>query len=133
MLRMRLKAIWMGADFRCSERTNYNIFLQQFPGELRMNEAFLFVSKSGNQLVWLLNQQSIDGKMGTAEVTDSRRWRLTGGTWSPMMVANYAKEVGIELIGIKTFEQRYNESRALKKSLLPRYGERNTKKLKCKD
>ena len=112
MLRIKLKAIWMGADFRYSERTNYNNFtrMPQFPSMLRANEAFLFVSKSGNQLVWLLNQQDINGKVKTVEVTDSRRWRLTGGTWNPLMVANYAKEVGIELIGIKTFEQHYNEN-----------------------
>jgi hypothetical protein len=115
MDRIRLKAIKY-ADFRKSEWTNYKEFKRSrtFPGELGRNEAFLFVSGTGNQLVWLLN--IADGPMGHP-IVDSRRWRFTGSSsWNPMMLANYAEEVGIELVGIKKFEDSFKAKQAKKRS-----------------
>jgi len=48
-------------------------------------------------------------------VVDSRRLRISGGAWSPLMLQNYANAVGLNLVGIKRFEQLYDESRAAKK------------------
>ena len=118
-MRLKLKAICFDIDFRCSERTNYDKFRAsgKFPGVLRTGEVFLFLSRGGDQLVWLINagesQLNLAGKKARIyEVTDSRKWRISrGGTWNPMMLANYAEEVGIELIGIKKFEVLYNEHR----------------------
>jgi hypothetical protein len=111
-MRLKLKAICFGVNFQCSERTNYERFKKskQFPGELDTGETYLFVSKTGNQLVWIFNTgKFMNGK--ERDITDSRRWRLSGGEWSPKMLANYASEVGIELLGIRRFEEQYNESR----------------------
>ncbi len=113
MLRMKLKAIKLDADFRKSEMTNYDALRKsrRFPGELKKNEVYLMVSKSGNQLVWILNtaQVSVNGHSdAVCEVVDSRRWRLRSGTWSPHMLENYANAVGISLSGFKRLEDAYS-------------------------
>ena len=115
---IRLRAIRFDVDFRCSEWTNYETFRRskKFPGELRPHEAFLFVSKKGDQLVWIMNVGEYEfenGRLLTRNIIDSRRWRITsGGTWNPMMLADYAEEVGIDLVGIKKFADLYIESRS---------------------
>lgn len=109
MQRLRLVAIRFGVDFRKSELTNYMIHRRTLP-PLGSHEAFLFVSRSENQLIWILNFGDAKTARGKdAEIIDSRRWRLTAGTWSPDMLVNYAAEVGIELIGRKSFEQQFEE------------------------
>jgi hypothetical protein len=114
-MKLRLKAIIPNADFRKSEATLHDEFLRSrnYPGDLRKGECFLFLSKSGNQLLWFFTQVSqIKGfKDAEIEVYDSRKWRVTGGTWHPFMLANYASEVGIELVGIKRFEEIIDERR----------------------
>lgn len=115
MNKVRLVAIRFNIDFRKSELTNYNIHKRTLP-PLGTNESYLFVSKSKNQLIWILNFGSAKTVSGTeTEVIDSRRWRLTRGTWEPMMLADYAKAVNIELIGIKTFKEQYAEWKGKKK------------------
>jgi hypothetical protein len=110
MNKIRLRAIKFDVDFRKNEWTNYNEFKRSrsFPGDLKANEAFLFVSKSGNQLIWILNiidSYVVSEGRVNKQIVDSRRWRITSSqTWDPLMLANYAIEVGIELIGIKKFE-----------------------------
>jgi hypothetical protein len=117
---MKLKAICFDVDFRKSEATNYQTYMKnpKFPGEPENGETILFVSKSGNQLVWLLNLGfELVGKVGQeCQVTDSRKWRLHGGTWNPHMLSEYARMVNIELMGIKTFAQQYEEERQAKKN-----------------
>jgi len=115
MIRLRLKAIIPSADFRKSEATLHDAFLRSrsYPGDLRKGECFLFLSKSGNQLLWFFTQVTrIEGYKGAEiKVYDSRRWRLTGGTWHPYMLANYAEKAGIDLVGIKRFEEIIDERR----------------------
>lgn len=115
-MRLKLKAILFEVDFRCSEHTNYERFKasERFPGYLRSGEVILFVSRSGNQLVWVLNYSAKEADV--QGITDSRRWRLHSGSWSPMMLANYANEVGIELIGVKQFAALYEEDRKRKRA-----------------
>lgn len=104
--KIKLKAIQFDVDFRYSEFTIYQEFKKNksFPGELGASEAFLFVSRSGNQLLWVLNVTKIDAKSSQQTLIDTRRWRLSGSTWHPFMLQNYAAEVGLELIGIRRFE-----------------------------
>lgn len=123
MIRLKLKAIAFDLDFRFSEATNHELFKKSkhYPGELATGEAFLFVSRTGKQLVWLLNTQEIfshgrHGKIRKRTLTDSRRWRLSGGSWNPAMLANYATDVGIELLGLKRFEVQYGEERQRKRA-----------------
>jgi hypothetical protein len=120
-MRVKLKAIKFDTDFRKSELTNYDIFKRSrsFPGELESNEVFLFISKGGNQLVWILNVDRVD--VGHADrkgyvdrrLIDTRRWRIEGSSsWNPEMLADYAAEVDLDLVGFKRFREIYAERRA---------------------
>ena len=114
-MRLRLKAIVPNTDFRKSEATIINGFKRSrsYPGDLNSGEAFLFLSKTGNQLLWFFNNGAeIEGFMQRViQIIDSRKWRVTGGIWHPFMLANYAEEAGIELVGIRRFEEIYDERR----------------------
>lgn len=120
-MKVRLKAIKFDTDFRKSELTNYDLFKRSksYPGDLESNEVFLFVSKGGNQLVWVLNVGLID--VGHADrkgyvdrrVIDTRRWRIDGSSgWNPEMLADYAHEVGLTLVGFKLFRDIYADRKA---------------------
>jgi len=116
---LRLKGV-IECSFQRSEATNLALFRKQphFPGELSVGEAFLFLSKSGNQIIFVFRSPiDFDGPSGkTWGVTDSRRLRLSGGSWSPYMLQNYANEVGLHLVGIKRFEQVHDEMVAAKRA-----------------
>lgn len=107
--RVKLKAIIM-CSFQRSEKTNLALFREDrhYPGDLQEGEAFLLVSKMGNQVIFIFRGPStieITGAPRTWKVLDSRRLRLEGGTWSPYMLQNYANSVGINLVGLKRLEQ----------------------------
>lgn len=113
-MRLKLRAIVSDADFRKNEATLYEEFKasRSYPGKLRANECFLFLSKSRNQLLWFFSDvRMTDGWTKQIAVYDSRRWRIKSGTWHPFMLANYAADVGIELVGIKRFEEIHDERR----------------------
>ena len=117
MLNLKLKAIVPNSDFRKSEKTLYDAFInsRSYPGDLKSGEAFLFLSKTGNQLLWFFSQvhmiQETKGRGVLHDVYDSRKWRITGGTWHPYMLADYAEHSGIRLLGIKRFEEIHDERR----------------------
>ena len=110
MIRLTLKAIKMNADFRKASSTTYEelVKAKHFPGPPRKGECYLLVSKSGNQMVWILNVTNVTGKSFTpTKMYDTRRWRLKGGTWSHHMLENYANSVGITLVGRKRLEDAW--------------------------
>jgi hypothetical protein len=119
LTKLRLKAV-IQCSFQRSEATNLFQFRKQshYPGDLNAGEAFLFLSKQGNQLIFVFRSPvSFDAPSGKSwEVIDSRRLRLTGGTWSPYMLQNYANEVGLHLVGIKRFEQVHDEMQRAKRA-----------------
>jgi len=110
--KLRLKAV-MRVSFQRSEKTNLDIFKRapHYPGDLKSGEAFLFLSMTGDQLLFIYrNPIDFMGPAGkTWVVTDSRKLRLSGGTWNPHMLQNYAHELGLDLVGIKRFEQIHDE------------------------
>jgi len=111
-------------SFTRSEATNLARYklLGQYPGDLEAGEAFLFIAKGGNQIIFILRSpvtfKGTDkkGQEKVQTILDSRRLRLDGGTWSPYMLQNYAEAVGLKLVGIKTFEQLCDERLARKKT-----------------
>jgi len=116
LTQIRLKGV-VQCSFIRSEVTNLALYEQEghFPGELGEGEAFLFISKQGNQVIFVFRDPlnfDVSGKI--RNVTDSRRLRLESGTWSPYMLQNYAEAVGLHLVGIKRFEQVHAEMRAAK-------------------
>lgn len=97
---MRLAKI-IQADFRKSELTN---LLAQHSKPMN-GELMLFVNHGGNQLLFVHSLLTIDGR----EVVRSERLRLRRGTWNPLMLVNYAAEVGLHIDGLKRFESYYKK------------------------
>jgi hypothetical protein len=114
MEKYTLRAIKLDVDFRSSEISNYDFLVKKkhFPGPPAKRDVYLMVSKSGNQLIWVLNVGSVGKNGDQRDIVDTRRWRLRRGSWNPHLLENYANAVGLSLVGFKRFEEIYAESRA---------------------
>jgi hypothetical protein len=114
---MRLKYIAQ-VDFRKSEETN---FLENHVVKrgrkfdkrpaLKPGEVACLIASSGKQIVFVYNPDlAVDQGDDERSVLHSERLRLTsGGRWDPIMLGNYANQVGIQLEGIKLFEEHFEE------------------------
>lgn len=113
-MKIRLRGIKLGADFRKSELTNYEALRKSkhFPTDPRRGEAYLMVSKNGKQLCWILRYSDVPKHI------DSLKFRITRSTWNPQMLANYAEQVGLELVGIRKFEDQFETYKTTKKALV---------------
>lgn len=101
---MKLVAI-QRVHFGRSEHTNFITVRRALKLSLKKNEVVCLVSKSGNQLCFVYG---IEQSVGMPPVLRSVRLRLTtGARWNPMMLANYARNVGLTLDGVKFFEEYY--------------------------
>lgn len=115
---MRLKYIAQ-ADFRKSEQTNFLEHHVQKRGRklekrqaLKPGEVACLVASSGKQVVFVYNPDRVGDGEEERPVLHSERLRLTGGgRWDPLMLGNYARQVGIQLEGIRLFEQHFEEMR----------------------
>lgn len=94
-------------DFRKNETTNYRELPADVRGALREGEAVCFKSHGGDQVVFVLKPRSVMGPSGTAaEVVASLRLRLPKTrTWHPLMMQEYARDVGLELDGWKRLSE----------------------------
>lgn len=100
---MRLKYV-ATVTFARSELTNWNKLLEKRPEfrDMRPDDVVALVSMTGDQIAFLHGFSTINDKT----VLRSTRFRIVGsGKWNPLMLANYAREAGILLTGLKTFEQ----------------------------
>ena len=105
---MRLRFV-KTVHFGKSELTNFVEVLAKHPefgksdssARLRGDDVVLLVSQTGNQLVFLHGFDVFQDK----KVLRSTRLRISGGTrWNPLMLVDYAKEVGIALTGLRAYE-----------------------------
>ena len=111
---IRLMGVFQNADFRCNERTLYEEFRKSpsFPGNLKKNQAYLFVSRQGTQLIWFVGSDTLGGTPDhPIVVINSRKWRIAGSHWNPKMLANYAAFCGLKLLGLPMFETSYKAKR----------------------
>lgn len=108
LAQVRLKGV-VECQFNRSEVSNLHHYraTAYFPGELAVGEAFLFLSKKGDQVMFVFALRQVDCQGKPRAVMDSRRLRLSSGAWNPYMLQNYANEVGLHLVGIKRFEHIY--------------------------
>src|SRR5574341_1444635 len=102
-MRMRLRHIEQCAS-RKSERTNFDLIAKPMRLRLKAGVAALLVSGRGDQLIFVYGYGAVDDDHVALR---SERLRLTSGSWNPLMLANYAAEVGLHLDGIKKFEDYY--------------------------
>jgi len=111
---MRLRHI-VSVSFNKSELTNYKEFLLQNPGAstvLKGNDVILLISKSRDQLVFVYGFDALDKN----QILFTSRMRILTakggkGVWNPLMLKNYAEEQGIDLEGLKKFEEYYAQLR----------------------
>ena len=75
------------------------------------NDAVMFVSGTGNQIVFVFRPVTIDNSEHKGsdeyEVTISRRLRLDGGTWHPWMIEQYAEQLGLRT-GLAPFKEHFD-------------------------
>jgi hypothetical protein len=115
--------------FRASEQTNYEALVKRLPqaADLGPTDVVLFVSAGGNQLLFVHGFQKLSRGKETFECLRSERLRLryfrgpavNGRTtvghgnikavWDPLMVADYARAVGIKLINLKLWKEHKRE------------------------
>ena len=114
--RVRIKQIVTG-DFRKSIRTLYDELkrTRSFQGDPRPGDVYIFVSTSGNQLVFITREMTITNWPGSRyeskqQLLDYRCWRIESGTLNPLMLEDYANKVGLTL-GLKTLKEWYDERR----------------------
>ena len=95
-------------SFSYSEETMYAMVSKEYVhlASLSKNDVVLFRSSTGNQLMFVFGFSELNTKHRVERYLRSERLRLPKHReWDPMMLANYANQVGIGLEGIKTFEQ----------------------------
>lgn len=112
-MRLRLKAISQDVDFRSTELAIFEKYRRSkdFAGDPRTGEAYLFVSKSGTQLLWVLHYEAkVQVLNRDRRRIESLKMRVSGGYWNPLMLQNYANDLGIELEGIKRFEEVFYQT-----------------------
>lgn len=111
---MRLRLVYQG-NFTKNEATLFEEAMKENKGvHLGPDDCVLLVSRSGKILKFVFRPEETsyvrfngkNGKMTT--VLESETYRITGpGRWNPLLLANYAKEVDIDLENVKKFEQHY--------------------------
>lgn len=123
MIELKLKRIIQDVDFRSTELRIYEKFRDKNKDMVdpRPGEAYLFISKSGNQLLFVLNYKSgVKVAKTNRQVVESLRLRVSGGHWNPLMLANYAEDVGVKLLGVRRYEEIFEEQKERKRAVLRR-------------
>jgi hypothetical protein len=107
MRTMRLRFIGT-ADFRKGDRGILEDLIRERPqlAKLKEGDVVMVRSGKGDQILFIHPAQTVEGRHGKENVvTVSERLRLSWGTWSETMVADYARLVGIKLEGLPTLEE----------------------------
>lgn len=103
---MRIKQIET-AHFGKSELTIFNEFANKnkaFVATLTRNDIIVFVSKQGNQLRFVHNFANFGDNQIALQ---SSLHRIMRGTWNPLRLKDYASEVGLDIDGLRRFEEHY--------------------------
>ena len=116
---LNLRYVKTGCDFRKSEATNYEEFQRrnrQLVKRFKNDDVVLFVSGSGDQLCFVYGFRTIEGDARKPnkpapeyKILSSGRLRLDRGSWSPRLLVNYARSVGLELGGLPAFEESLDD------------------------
>lgn len=110
---MRLRFVYT-CHFGKSELTNFLAVLAKHPEfgnaesklRLKPDDVVLLVAMAGNQLVFLHGFDAFEHEAVSQKVLRSTRFRLPSSKrWNPLMLANYAKSVGITLTGLTEYEE----------------------------
>ena len=95
-IKMRLRYV-TEVSFIRSEQTNFDLVPSHVRSKLKDNDTVCLISKGRDQMVFVY--------ASNGEILNSVRLRLAKKRpWNPLMLADYATSVGIELVGIKKFK-----------------------------
>lgn len=110
MRQLRLRAV-RTVDFRYSEVHNIHAVLYAEKITLtKPDDVVLFRSKTGNQLVFVYQIDTvITPNRGAQRVYHTEKLRLEKDSWNPLMLQEYANQVGIVLAGVKSFKTHMKE------------------------
>lgn len=116
---MKLRYIHEG-DFRKNEHTNYLEAVKKGRVKLGANDVIAVLNSRRTMIRFVWSAVEIDytpkrGEVRSVNVIGSRMLRLLSGHWEPLMLANYAGEVGIKLDGLKKFQDHYKGGRYKRK------------------
>lgn len=113
--RVRLAVVLADCDFRYGPITLWDMARQdkRFPKRFSDGDVALMISKSRDQLLWVTTPTELDSHQGSRhyKIFDTRRMYIQGGTWHPWMLREYANEIGLDVVNVKSFEQQLEESR----------------------
>lgn len=93
-------------SFQCSEKTNFEKLTEKKHVTLGDSDVVVFVSSRSDQLIFLNRPSKAPKK---AVLYDSRRLRLTTGSWDPLFIREYAKQVGINLVGLEKLQKLFDQ------------------------
>ncbi len=109
---LRLRMMF-SASFTRSDSSNYDLIrsrLKRHRITLGPRDVVAFRSLTGAQVMFVYAPTTLKHAQGEKEVLRSVRFRLRGpGAWNPEMLANYARDCGIQLEGLKHFEEYHAE------------------------
>lgn len=106
-IRLNLKLI-ASVDFRHGIPHHYDeLRKKRMLRDVADDEVILLVSQTGRQMAFVFREHEIHSRSGdTVKALAHYRIQLDRHTsWSPLMLSEYANAAGIELIGIKRFEE----------------------------
>lgn len=143
--RVRLKAVIEDVDFRKASSTNFyelgrlTRYKPIFEG-LRKGQAVCFISKRMDQVAFVLSSKPVNAPFrnlyAERKAFMTLMMRVEGGRWNPLMLANYAADCGIELVGLSKYEDRYEaqleEKRQHAKDLAAARAKKKKKKAKLR-
>jgi hypothetical protein len=100
------------ADFRRSEMHNLADWERRMRRKLQAGQTVMLISRGMDQVIFAYGWQPAGEAANTSgrapqSVLRSERLRLDHGRWSGVMLGNYAREVGINLVGVKLFQEHF--------------------------
>ena len=113
-MKLRLLAVFQDVDFRINELNNYESIRRKkhWQGDPKPGQGYLIISRSQDQLLWVLGYSKGETTRGTPRhIIQTMRLRVRGGRWNPLMLQNYANDVGLELVGIRRYEEHLTRKR----------------------
>lgn len=115
-IRVRMKRVVWPADFRTNEVSMMNRVSRAERDALKANEAVCFVSSTGHMVRWVWKSANVGtiktpvtGKTRPRVIWTSAQLRINRGEFSADMLSEYAKEAGIELVGLKLYSEKYGQ------------------------
>lgn len=95
-------------DFRRSDLSHYQDFKKLEPKlakAFKKGDAVMFVSSAANQILFVFGAEEVTGKSGQEVLAlASLRLRITGSSWDPRMIVNYAEAHNILIANRKRYE-----------------------------